>query len=73
MKIFWHFNFAFFLFFSSNYAEPELAFLHKSISDFTCICTLLYILQNAFTFFTSFDLTSLNKAASNELPLGNVF
>ena len=34
MKIFWHFNFAFFLFFSSNYAEPELAFLHKSITDF---------------------------------------
>ena len=60
-------------FFSSNYAEPQLAFLHKSITDFTCICTTFYILQNAFTFFTIFDLTYLNKAASNELPFGNVF
>ena len=45
----------------------------SSITDFTWICTLFYILQNAFTFFSLFDLTYLNKAASNELPFGNVF
>ena len=45
----------------------------SSITDFTWICTLFYILQNAFTFFSLFVLTYLNKAASNEFPFGNVF